>query len=51
MFPIFDSNSRIVGFSGRILPKEFGGEEEDKVAKYINTPETLFTKRVKFYLV
>ena len=41
MFPILDSNSRIVGFSARILPKEFNGEDEDKVAKYINTPETI----------
>jgi len=47
MFPIFDSNSRIVGFSGRILPKEFGGEEEDKVAKYINTPETIVYQKGK----
>jgi len=34
MFPIFDLNSQIIGFSGRIFGKENGG-------KYINTPETL----------
>ena len=47
MFPILDSNSRIVGFSARILPKEFNGEDEDKVAKYINTPETIVYQKGK----
>lgn len=37
MFPIADSRGRIVGFSGRI----FGGtSEEEKEAKYINSPAT-----------
>jgi len=35
MFPIFDLNGQVIGFSGRIFGKEQGG------AKYINTPETL----------
>lgn len=42
MFPIFDINSRIVGFSGRVFGnacnEEFGG-------KYINSPETLIYKK------
>jgi len=39
MFPITDTNSRVIGFSGRI----FGNlpEAEDAGGKYINTPETL----------
>jgi len=35
MFPIFDLNSQVIGFSGRIF------EKEDGTGKYINTPETL----------
>ncbi|MBI4325289.1 MAG: DNA primase, partial [Chloroflexi bacterium] len=46
MFPICDEQSRVIGFSGRIL----AGDE--KTAKYVNSPETpLFTKgRVIFGL-
>jgi len=36
MFPIFDLNGQIVGFSGRIY-----GKEDEKKAKYVNTPETI----------
>lgn len=36
IFPIFDLNTQIVGFSGRIY-----GKEDTRGAKYINTPETL----------
>ena len=40
MFPLKDSRSNILGFSGRILDKEA------KEAKYINTPETpIYHKR------
>jgi DNA primase len=39
MFPICDEQGRVIGFSGRIL----SGDE--KVAKYVNSPETpIFTK-------
>jgi len=39
MFPLFDSASRVVGFSGRIL----GNAKEE--AKYVNSPETKFYKK------
>ncbi len=35
MFPVFDLNSQIIGFGGRVLKKE------KKLAKYMNTPNTL----------
>ena len=39
MFPICDEQSRVIGFSGRVL------DSEAKTAKYVNSPETpLFTK-------
>jgi DNA primase len=36
MFPIRDSASRVVGFTGRILPEA----DDGKSAKYLNSPET-----------
>jgi DNA primase len=35
IFPIFDLNSQVIGFGGRVFQKS------DEVAKYINTPNTL----------
>ncbi len=45
MFPIRDSAGRVVAFSGRIF-----GNKDDKVAKYINSPETeLYNKSKVLY--
>lgn len=45
MFPIADVSGRIVGFSGRIF-----GSEDEKTAKYVNSPETeLFNKSKILY--
>jgi len=38
LFPIADLHDQIIGFTSRVVP---GAKDEDKVAKYINTPETL----------
>jgi DNA primase len=44
MFPICDEQSRVIGFSGRVL----SGDE--KTAKYVNSPETpIFTKSKIFF--
>lgn len=44
MFPIFDSNSKPVGFTGRIFP------DDKNSAKYMNSPETpLFNKSKILY--
>lgn len=44
MFPIRDSRGRIIGFGGRVL------KDDDKGAKYLNSPETpLFHKSKELY--
>ena len=46
MFPIRDSASRVIAFSGRILPRL----DDGKTGKYINSPETiLFNKSETLY--
>lgn len=43
MFPVFDMQNRVVGFSARVLGSE-------KVAKYINTPQTpIYNKSFAIY--
>ncbi len=39
MFPIFDTNGRVVAFSGRVFGHQTNQDGTD-VAKYINSPET-----------
>lgn len=39
MFPILDEQSRVIGFSGRVIPPS------DAKAKYLNSPETLLFKK------
>jgi DNA primase len=41
MFPIFDNSGRVVAFSGRIF------KDDEKSAKYINSPETLLFSKSK----
>ncbi len=44
MFPICDTSGRIIAFTGRIL------EDDDKSAKYLNSPETpIFSKSSVFF--
>jgi DNA primase len=51
MFPIFDLNGQIIGFSGRIfeaVPTHPGRDSDHSIGgKYINTPETLIYSKSK----
>jgi DNA primase len=53
MFPIQDTENRVVAFGGRILPQiadQIQQEQNRTVGKYFNTPETkLFTKSNLLY--
>lgn len=51
MFPIFDSMSRVVAFSGRIFDDGSVSKDDlEKAAKYLNSPETpLFNKSELLY--
>ncbi|MEK7081495.1 MAG: DNA primase, partial [Patescibacteria group bacterium] len=42
MFPINDSAGRVIAFSGRIF-----GKEDDKMGKYVNSPETMLYSKSK----
>ena len=41
IFPIFDLNSQVNGFGGRLQPTRHPRTATDEIAKYINTPNTL----------
>lgn len=43
IFPICDEQSRVIGFSGRLL------DPEAKTAKYVNSPETAIFKKGKVF--
>lgn len=43
MFPICDEQSRVIGFSGRVLP----GDDDPR--KYVNTPETLLFHKSRVF--
>lgn len=43
MFPLADTNGKVVGFSGRI----FGPESEKDLAKYLNSPQTIVFDKSK----
>ena len=45
MFPIHSMSGRVLGFGGRILTTD------KKAAKYLNSPESEFIIKVKFYMV
>lgn len=50
MFPISTGQGRIAGFSGRIFPPAYKGQDTSSVGKYINTPQTpLFNKSILLY--
>lgn len=40
MFPVHDTQGRIVAFGGRVLPENYGGPVNKSAPKYINSPET-----------
>lgn len=44
MFPISDTNGNIVAFSARVNPEK---EKEEKMGKYINSPQTLIYDKSK----
>ncbi len=46
IFPIADSQRRVVGFGGRFLPDESGADPEDS-PKYVNSPEGPLFKKSK----
>jgi len=45
VFAINDTQGRVVGFSGRVLPDPETGEVDKKTGKYINSPESPIYKK------
>lgn len=46
MFPFFNNQGKVIGFSGRIFVNS--KTEADKAAKYMNSPETIFFNKSAF---
>lgn len=44
IFPIINSSGRVIGFGGRIMKKD------DKIAKYLNSPESIIYSKSKNHL-
>lgn len=44
IFPLFDPSGRVIAFTGRIFPDK----KEEKVAKYVNSPETELFHKSRF---
>ncbi|OGX18934.1 MAG: DNA primase, partial [Omnitrophica WOR_2 bacterium RBG_13_44_8b] len=50
IFPIFDVNSRTLGFGARVLPTLIQAKPDASIAKYVNSPETpIYTKGRHLY--
>jgi DNA primase len=50
IFPIFDVNSRTLGFGARVLPTVIQAKPDASIAKYVNSPETpIYTKGRHLY--
>ena len=47
MFPIIQPGSRVLGFSGRVLPAFAETDEGKKAPKYINSPESILYKKAR----
>lgn len=47
MFPIIQPGGRVLGFSGRVLPRFAETESGDKAPKYVNSPESVLYKKSK----
>ena len=47
MFPILQPGGRVIGFSGRVVPKFAVTDDGQKAPKYINSPESILYKKSK----
>lgn len=47
MFPVHDTQGRVVAFGGRVMPESHGGPPDKSAPKYINSPETVIFHKGK----
>ena len=47
MFPIIQPGGRVLGFSGRVLPRFAESDDGQKAPKYVNSPESVLYKKSK----